>query len=79
MNNKNDIYKNLNEKGKRITRQKMILLDVLFENTDRMLSANDIHSLVPPDTNIDMDITHISTEKDAFFIRGLPKFQKING
>lgn len=28
--------------------------------------------------NIDMDITHISTEKDAFFIRGLPKFQKIN-
>jgi hypothetical protein len=25
-----------------------------------------------------MDITHISTEKDAFFIRGLPKFQKIN-
>ncbi len=29
--------------------------------------------------NIDMDITHISTEKDAFFIRGLPKFQKTNG
>ncbi|MBU1343705.1 MAG: hypothetical protein KKE44_10765 [Proteobacteria bacterium] len=29
--------------------------------------------------NIDMDITHMSTEKDAVFIRGLPKFQKING
>lgn len=29
--------------------------------------------------NIDMDITHISTEKDAVFIRGLPKFKKING
>ncbi len=29
--------------------------------------------------NIDMDITHISTKKDAIFIRGLPKFQKING
>lgn len=54
MNNKNDIYRNLNEKGRRITRQKMIILDVLFDNTDRMLSANDIHSLVPADINIDI-------------------------
>jgi hypothetical protein len=29
--------------------------------------------------NIDIDITHISTEKDAVIIRGLPKFIKING
>lgn len=27
--------------------------------------------------NIDMDITHITTVKDAVFIRGLPKFRKI--
>ena len=26
--------------------------------------------------NIDMDITHISTEKDVFVIRGLPSFKK---
>jgi hypothetical protein len=29
--------------------------------------------------NIDIDITHISTEKNTVFIRGLPKFIKING
>ena len=29
--------------------------------------------------HIDVDITHISTEKDAVFIRGLPKFIKIKG
>ena len=29
--------------------------------------------------NINIDITHISTKKDAVIIRGLPKFIKING
>ncbi len=29
--------------------------------------------------NIDIDITHISTEKNTVFIRGLPKFRKIKG
>ena len=50
MDNKSEIYTLLREKGQRITIQKRVILDIMLENTDRMLSVNDILKRIPDDS-----------------------------
>lgn len=53
MDRKADIYNMLRKKGHRITAQKRVILDVFFEHSDRMLSVNNVYSLIPESVNID--------------------------
>ncbi len=68
MNSKSEIYNLLHDKGQRITHQKSILLDILLENTDIMLSVNDILGCI---SDSSIDATTIYRNMQAFTESGI--------
>lgn len=66
---KNIIYGDLRSRGQRITRQKESILDVFLDNSDRMLSVNDIKTMLPEGFQIDDATIYRNTQ--AFVECGL--------
>ncbi len=63
-----EIYHIIKSKGDRLTNQKKIILEVLFENTDRVLSVGAIIERLPKEENID----------DATVYRNIQRFGELN-
>ena len=53
MDMKASVYDMLRKKGYRVTRQKKAILDILFNNAERMLSVSEIEALILKECDID--------------------------
>lgn len=63
MNDLTEVYAMLREKGQRVTSPKKIILDVLFENQDRMLSVGDVFAMLPKNSSIDHATVYRNMQK----------------
>ena len=67
MEEKTRIYAMLRAKGFRVTAQKKMILDVFFDNTDRMLSISDVCKLFPENVSIDNATVYRNIQKFLSF------------